>query len=163
MTKLIKTPIIVITNEMQELFDKHLGPGRFARTAYRLREQGSLTKPIGINVFDENKLVGTVSLTELIIGGEHRCCLLGPLLIDESHRSKGLGLELIHDAIELATNIGAAAVLLVGDIAYYEKAGFKQTKMGQIKLPGPVDPGRLLMFEINKGVIDTIKGVAKAS
>lgn len=163
MTKLTKTPISVITSEMEEFFNKHLGPGRFARTAYRLREQGSSTKPVGINVFTEEVLVGTVSLTELIIGDEHRCFLLGPLLIDESHRSKGLGLELIHDAIELAKTKDAAAVLLVGDIAYYEKAGFKQTKMGQINLPGPVDPGRLLMFEISKGAIDMIKGVAKAS
>jgi predicted N-acetyltransferase YhbS len=162
-TKLTKTPISAITSEMEELFDRHLGPGRFARTAYRLREQSSSTKPVGINVFDQNKLVGTVSLTELIIGGEHCCFLLGPLLIDECHRSKGLGLELINDAIELAKTKDAAAILLVGDIAYYEKAGFKQIQMGQIKLPGPVDPARLLMFEIGQGAINFVKGVAKTT
>lgn len=163
MTKLTKTPIDAITSEMQELFDKHLGPGRFSRTAYRVREQASFEKPLGMNVFDNNKLVGTVSLTELLIDGEHKVYLLGPLLIDECHRSKGLGLELINDAIELAKTKGAAAILLVGDIAYYEKAGFKQIKNGQIKLPGPVDPARLLMFEISENAITKITGVAKAN
>lgn len=147
---------------MHELFEKHLGPGRFARTAYRVREQATPEKLEGINVFENNKLVGTVSITPMQINGDTLTYLLGPLLIDESHRSKGLGLELIKDAIELAKSQSAKAVLLVGDIAYYKKSGFKQIPMGQITLPGPVDPTRLLIFEITEGILRELKGQAKA-
>lgn len=162
MTNLTKKPIENITSEMQNLFEKHLGPGRFARTAYRVREQATAKKLEGINVFDKDKLVGTVSITPLLIAKDTLAYLLGPLLIDKSHRSKGLGQELIKDAIELAKNNKAKAILLVGDIAYYKKAGFKQIPMSQITLPGPVDPQRLLIFEISEGALETLKGPAKA-
>lgn len=147
---------------MKALFAKCLGPGRFARTAYRLREQVKTEEYLGINVFKDDKLIGTVSLTALNIGGSDSACLLGPLLIDEDYRSKGLGLELIDDAIKLAENKGFQVVLLVGDLSYYEKAGFKHVPPGQIHFPGPVDPARILAYEIVSDVLSKLKGQVSA-
>mgnify|MGYP005991104775 CR=1 FL=1 len=147
---------------MKALFAKCLGPGRFARTAYRLREQVKTEEYLGVNVFKDDKLIGTVSLTALNIGGSDSACLLGPLLIDEDYRSKGLGLELIDDAIKLAKDKGFQVVLLVGDLSYYEKAGFKHMPPGQIHFPGPVDPARILAYEIESDALANLKGQVSA-
>jgi predicted N-acetyltransferase YhbS len=41
--------------------------------------------------------------------------------------------------------------MLVGDEPYYGKHGFRQIPNGQVRLPGPVDPGRLLVAELTQG------------
>lgn len=163
MSKITKQPITNITDEMQRFFAKNLGPGRFARTAYRIREQASEDKSFGINAFDGSKLIGTVSLTPLDIAGYQQACLLGPLLIETSYRSNGLGLELIQDAIEEAKSKDFEIVLLVGDIAYYGKSGFIQIAPGKLFMPGPVDPSRILAYEIKKDTAENLQGSVKAS
>lgn len=118
---------------------------------------------LGVNVFEGDKLIGTVSLTALNIGASKSACLLGPLLIDENYRSKGLGLELIDDAIRLAKDKGFQIVLLVGDLSYYEKAGFKHVPPTQIHFPGPVNPARILAYEIENGALANLKGQVSAT
>ena len=39
-------------------------------------------------------------------------------------------------------------MVLVGDEPYYGKAGFKPMPKGQVTMPGPVDPARLLVAEL---------------
>ena len=39
-------------------------------------------------------------------------------------------------------------MVLVGDEPYYGKAGFKRIPKGQVTMPGPVDPARLLVAEL---------------
>ena len=46
---------------------------------------------------------------------------------------------------------GFALVLLVGDMPYYGRFGFAPVPPGQITLPGPVDPARLLALELEPG------------
>jgi predicted N-acetyltransferase YhbS len=53
-------------------------------------------------------------------------------------------------------------VLLVGDAPYYGPLGFEVIPTGQITLPGPVDPARLLAAELVPGVRDEFRGLAKA-
>lgn len=142
-------PISEITPEMTALFNDILGPGRFARTAYRVREQA--TKPIfGFNVYNGDELAGTISITKVMIGGTKGACLIGPLLVAERHRGAQLGLKLIEEGIKMANSKGLELALLVGDESYYEKAGFSVVPPGHMEMPGPVSPSRLLMRGINQ-------------
>ena len=155
-------PITALTDELSNLCAETLGPGRFARTAYRLREQAEASTLWGFNAYKDDQLIGTISLTSLTIGGKEGASLLGPLLVAEDHRGKGLGLKLIEKALLSAKERGSKLVLLVGDVAYYEKAGFVNVPPQSITLPGPVDPNRLLAHEIKKGSLESFKGQAKA-
>jgi predicted N-acetyltransferase YhbS len=56
---------------------------------------------------------------------------------------------------------GFALVILVGDMPYYARFGFKPVSPGQIVLPGPVDPARLLALELVPGALAGVKGVVK--
>ena len=48
--------------------------------------------------------------------------------------------------------------MLVGDDAYYAKAGFKRVTKGRAIMPGPVDPERLLVCELAGGAFDEVSG-----
>jgi predicted N-acetyltransferase YhbS len=53
---------------------------------------------------------------------------------------------------------GAAFVLLVGDEPYYSRFGFKRVPRGALRMPGPVDPGRILVAELLPGVTEGLRG-----
>jgi predicted N-acetyltransferase YhbS len=61
--------------------------------------------------------------------------------------------------LKLARKQGYALVLLVGDLAYYQKAGFVQIPAGQITMQGPVDPLRFLAHELQDGALEDYAGM----
>jgi predicted N-acetyltransferase YhbS len=115
------------------------GPGRFAKTAERLRE-GS-TPAAGFVVRDAGRIVGSVRLWPVVIG-EARGLFLGPIAVDATRRSDGLGAELVQACMDLARTLDVGGVLLVGDRAYFERFGFVAAP--EAVLPGPVDRRRVL-------------------
>ena len=65
-------------------------------------------------------------------------------------------------AIEAARQAGEGLVILVGDAPYYSRFGFTPVPPGQITLPGPVDPTRLLWLELAAGFRDRVAGAVEA-
>jgi predicted N-acetyltransferase YhbS len=65
---------------------------------------------------------------------------------------------LIDAALAAAKGQGDRLVLLVGDEAYYSRSGFKRVRPGQIIMPGPVDPMRLLVCELAEGALQLASG-----
>ena len=64
-------------------------------------------------------------------------------------------------ALEEAKAKGYKIVLLVGDEPIYTKSGFKKIPKGQVKMPGPVDPARLLVAELSPGAFDGVQGLIR--
>ena len=54
---------------------------------------------------------------------------------------------------------GLPLVVLVGDESYYGRFGFTPVPPGQITLPGPVAPTRLLAVELIPGKLSTFQGL----
>jgi len=50
----------------------------------------------------------------------------------------------------------------VGDMPYYGRFGFVPIPPGQITLPGPVDPKRLLALELQPGALAGASGLVTA-
>ena len=145
--------------DIEELVIACFGSGRFAKTAYRLREG---VKPVpGLSfVATENEsadLLGSVRFSNIDIGGTP-CLLLGPLAVRPELRGKGIGISLMQKGIEEARAQGHESVFLVGDEPYYAKVGFAQIPPGQVLLPGPVDPARLLGLSLKPGALANISG-----
>jgi predicted N-acetyltransferase YhbS len=88
--------------------------------------------------------------------------LLGPLTVEPPFRDRGIGLKLIERALADANNRGHRLVVLVGDEPYYGKAGFRPIAKGQVTMPGPVDPARLLVAELVPGSFDGVSGAIRA-
>ena len=70
--------------------------------------------------------------------------MLGPLAVDPEFTGQGYGRRLVAESLEKAKALGLKLIVLVGDEPYYGRLGFKRVPPGQILLPGPVDPARIL-------------------
>lgn len=124
---------------VDELVLAAFGPGRFAKTAERLRE--SSTPAAGFVSHDDGRVIGSVRLWPIRVG-DTPALFLGPIAVDAGRRSAGLGADLVQACVDHARTAGVGGVLLVGDRAYFERFGFAPAP-GAI-LPGPVDQRRVL-------------------
>jgi len=105
------------------------------------------------------KVFGPGRFTPITIGGANGALLLGPLAVDPDFAGQGFGKRLIAEAIAAAKATGMKLVVLVGDEPYYGRFGFSPIPPGQIVLPGPVDPHRLLAAELQAGVLPAYNGL----
>ena len=133
------------------------GPGRFAKTAYRLREGVEPDWNLSFVARIGTLVVGANRMTAVLCGGQP-ALLLGPLTVEPAFRSRGLGEALVMKSLDAARNAGHGLVLLVGDAPYYARVGFQPVPQGQLTMPGPVDPERLLCCELQAGALAAAKG-----
>jgi predicted N-acetyltransferase YhbS len=148
------------TPAIEHLNARTFGPGRFAKTAYRIREEVTHIPELSFTARVGTLLVGSVRLSPILIG-EARGLLLGPLTVEPPFRDRGIGQKLIVRALEEAKAKGHRLVILVGDEPYYGKAGFKAVPKGQVTMDGPVDPARLLVAELAPGAADGVNGTIR--
>jgi len=145
---------------IERLVARTFGPGRFARTAYRLRENNPHRRDLSFTAYIGTMLVGSVRLTPILIG-ETPALLLGPLTVEPPFRAHGIGRRLVERALEAARADGARLVMLVGDEPYYGRMGFRRVPRGQVTLPGPVDPARVLVCTLDDTPLDEVRGAVR--
>jgi predicted N-acetyltransferase YhbS len=142
---------------VERLHERTFGPGRYARTAFRIREGAGHLLGLSFTARIGTLLVGSVRLTPIRIG-EIPALLLGPLTVEPPFRRRGIGLALMQRALAEAKHSGHRLVVLVGNEPYYTKAGFRRIPKGQARMPGPVDPDRLLVAELVEGAFAGVSG-----
>ncbi|MBS0232984.1 MAG: N-acetyltransferase [Proteobacteria bacterium] len=148
--------------EISKLHARVFGPGRFARSAYRVREgKGHLSRFCLVASLGR-EIIASIRTTEISIGGKKGAVLLGPVAVDDTHRSNGLGRQLIAAALDATRTAGAKLIVLVGDEPYYGRFGFKTVPMGQIVFPGPVNPQRILACELQPESLAEFRGLIVA-
>ena len=147
---------------IERLHERAFGPGRFARTAYRLREGVPPIHPLCFIAQVGTMLVGSVRLNS-IKAGNVRALILGPLAVEPAFSDRGIGSRLMEMALDKARNEGHPLVFLVGDLPYYTRFGFKTVPQGRVTMPGPVDPQRFLVLELQEGALGEIAGILMAS
>jgi predicted N-acetyltransferase YhbS len=138
------------------------GPGRFARTAYRVREGTGLASRYCRVCLIEGRIIAAVRFTPIRIGATDGALLLGPLAVDPAFANRGHGRGLVRDGMDAARADGLGLVLLVGDEPYYARLGFARVPAGRIALPGPVNPERLLAAELRPGALSDYRGLVTA-
>jgi predicted N-acetyltransferase YhbS len=173
MTALRKTPVALISdaapfairNERasdvvarEALLDASFGANRHLRTCQRLRDGQAPAQGLAFSVVRQGRLIGTVRLWHVSAGGVP-ALVLGPLAVDSSCRKLGLGRALVQRALAAAKAHGHGAVLLLGDAPYYSRFGFSALKTGELRLPGPFEPDRLLGLELREGALDGASGI----
>jgi predicted N-acetyltransferase YhbS len=133
---------------VEALYDEVFGPGRFAKTAERLREGNTKIADASLVAIDSEGLTGVVRVWPVTVGGTGRAAFLGPIAVAERRRGNGVAFKLMERAIGVCREQGYAAVILVGDFEYYERFGFKPSG-GRFQLPGPVDQKRVLIRDLS--------------
>ena len=147
----------------ETLLDRAMGPGRRRKSSEKLR-RGRLPAD-GLAFVARNgagQVTGSVRLWDVIAGGRP-LLLLGPLAVEATSASKGIGSALMWHAIRQAEERGHGGVILVGDAPYYQRFGFSAEKTGSLMMPGPVERDRLLGLELKPGYLDELAGLLVAS
>ena len=91
------------------------GPGRFARTAFRLREGVHPDRRLSFVAIEEGTLRGNVRFWPVVIGTTP-AMMLGPLAVQSDQRGRGIGIALMVRGLEEAKALGHRYVILVGDL-----------------------------------------------
>lgn len=155
------TPVDVAA--ISALHARVFGPGRFARSAYRVREGKGHLSRFCLVAEGPARLKASLRMTEITIGGVAGAALLGPIAVEPEHRGEGLGTKLVTEALAACRAAGARLVILVGDEPYYGRFGFKPVPAGQITFPGPVNAKRILAVELEPGALASYHGLVAAA
>src|ERR1700682_4323544 len=131
------------------------GPGRFARSAFRLREGVAPERKLSFVAVEAGTLRGSVRFWPSVVGGAF-ALMREPLAVQLAQRGRGIGIALMVRGLEEAKALGHRAVILVGDLPYYARAGFVAIKPGRIRFPGPVDPARILGVGLVEGALEAL-------
>ena len=147
---------------VEALNAESFGPGRFAKSAYRLRE--GVAPVTGLNFVavesgedGQDILRGSVRFWPISVAGTE-ALLLGPLAVQSDQRGRGIGIALMQAGIAAAHQGPWPFILLVGDEPYYVKVGFARLPPGRVRFPGPVDQDRILGLSLKAGGLLNLSG-----
>jgi predicted N-acetyltransferase YhbS len=143
---------------IERLHERAFGPGRYARTAFRLREGAPHLLDLSFTALVGTLLVGSVRMSP-VLAGATPALMLGPLTVDPAFENRGIGGALMGRCIETAREQGHALVLLVGDEPYYSRFGFRRVPDRQLELPGPVNPERFLALDLQPSALERSRGL----
>ncbi len=143
---------------VEGLIERAFGPGRFAKTAERLRENSAPLLDLSFVAWSEGEAVGCVRQWPVTIG-ETPALLLGPFAVDEAWRKRGLGASLILHACDAARRAGHGLIILVGDPPFFGPLGFLASPARNVRLPGPVDQRRVLVRALRPGADEGLSGM----
>ena len=147
---------------IDQLNARAFGPGRYARSAYRLREGVPPEASLSFVACVGPLLVGSNIMTKIRCGAMP-ALLLGPLTVEPAFQKAGIGEALMNRSLHASQETGHTLVLLVGDLLYYGRCGFNRVPEGLIAFVGPVDPGRLLYRELVPGALGAAAGRVRRS
>jgi len=127
-----------------------------AGLVHDLREDGLITLGL-VATDDEGQVIGYVAFSPVTIQGEDMQWVgLAPLAVDESYRGQGLARQLVYEGLDSLNEFGYAAVVALGDSAFYSRLGFEQAAHYDLHCRWP---GTESAFQIHPLADDALKGV----
>ncbi len=122
---LIRTEIGVDAASIDSLLRRCFPTSAEAELVQQLREDGLLTLGV-VATDDEGQVLGYAAFSPVTLAEEDRQWVgLAPLAVDESVRKQGLGKQLIYEGLDTLNEFGYAAVVVLGDPAYFGRYGFE--------------------------------------
>ncbi|WP_262696104.1 GNAT family N-acetyltransferase [Kordiimonas aquimaris] len=135
---------------VEQLLDSVFGPNRFSKASYAVRRNVMPIQDLSFIARADDGLIGTIrfwpiTVKDMLCGDTEQALLLGPLAVSGSARGQNVGASLVWHALNEAEKSGFRRILLVGDMTYYGRFGFRPTLPNYITLPGGRDARRLLV------------------
>src|SRR5512147_2468843 len=90
------------------LVEQGFGPGRYAKTAYRLREGVNFLPGLAFVAERNGELVATVRYWPIDVGGKP-ALMLGPLAVRNELRGQGIGIGVMEHSLNAARAAGYRA------------------------------------------------------
>ena len=130
--------------QCEALYARAFGPGRHVKAAARLREGNVCRRDLSVLALADGFVAGACRIWPIEASNGVPALFLGPIAVDIDVRSRGLGQRLVSACLRAIDAEQGCPVILVGDLSFFGKMGFEIVPHGKVKMPGPVDPKRLL-------------------
>jgi predicted N-acetyltransferase YhbS len=163
------TPICLVSIEaeapddapaIEALLDEAFGADRHKKQSYRFRQHVGPVEALCLVARDRGRVVGTIRQWPVAITGAPAgtpALLLGPIGVTADRRKERIGDRLMRESLRLADELGYAVVLLVGELSYYGRFGFRAAAAHGLFMPGE-DPRRLQVLELEPGALAGVSG-----
>ena len=134
---------------IENLLSKTFGPGRYARSVYRLRENKPYLDDYSYVYSLDSKILASISFCETLINNSYTGLLLGPWAVEPNQVGKGYGKKLVKYSLDkISINSQIYFIIVVGEYDYYKEFGFNKLD-NHFVFYGPVNKNRVLI-KINK-------------
>ena len=106
------------------LEDDVLGPGRYARPSFRLRENLEHNIKFSKVYCQSKKIIGSIRFFNCQIQNNNGL-MLGPLIVDQKFKGRGIGKELVNNSVSSINKKNIDFIILIGELDYYGQFGFE--------------------------------------
>jgi predicted N-acetyltransferase YhbS len=142
--------------EVEGLYDLCFAPGREALSSYRLRDGVPPVRRLCLVARDEQGIIAGAIRNWPVRVGDKWALLLGPVAVHPTRQGEGIGAMMMARVIELAPEERWSRILLVGDLPYYRRFGFR--RLDGVLMPPPTNPDRILGLDLRPGAWEGVKG-----
>ncbi len=101
-----------------------LGPGRYARPSFRLRENLEHNIKFSKVYCQSKKIIGSIRFFNCQIQNNNGL-MLGPLIVDQKFKGRGIGKELVNNSVSSINKKNIDFIILIGELDYYGQFGFE--------------------------------------
>lgn len=155
---LIRTEIGVDAASIDSLLRRCFETSAEAELVQQLREDGLLTLGV-VATDDEGQVLGYAAFSPVTVNGEdHQWVALAPLAVDQSIRGQGLGSQLIYEGLDTLNEFGYAAVVVMGDPAYFGRYGFEPAARYQLQCRRSAGRSAFLIYKLADNVFSGAEG-----
>jgi predicted N-acetyltransferase YhbS len=141
------------------LLDRTFGADRLAKTVYRLRDGVEDIEALRFVAVDaDERLLASLRFWPILIETTP-AILLGPLAVEPALQGRGIGKALVRHGLSEARRLGQRICVVVGGPEYYGPFGFVGAVAAGLVLPGPVEPERFQVLELEPGALEGLRGM----
>ena len=101
-----------------------MGPGRYARPSFRLRENLEPNIKYSKVYSQGQKIIGSIRYFNCKIQNNNGL-MLGPLIVDQKFKGRRIGKELVNKSISSIDQKNIDFIILIGELDYYGQFGFE--------------------------------------
>lgn len=160
---LIRVEIPVDAAGIDALLRNAFGGDDEAELVRQLREDGLLTLGI-VATDDEGGVVGYAAFSPVDVAGEDRQWVgLAPLAVEESLRRQGLAEKLVYEGLDALNEFSYAAVVVLGDPAYYGRFGFKPAAQYGLQCRWPGTAAEFQVYPLAEDALSGVNGLVEYS
>lgn len=133
----------------------------------RIRQSDAFIPELSLVAVNPNKeIIGHILLSKItIVNGDNIAdsLALAPVCVAPEHQKRGIGSQLIQEAIKMAKELGHQSVIVLGHKDYYPKFGFKQASSWNIRAPFEVPSEVFMALELAENSLQNVQGVVQYS